>query len=131
MTRNATEGDRPRFATEIVAGGSGPFMLMIHGMLSSRAQWVRNKQALSELCRPVLIDLWGHGVSPVPTDASSYTLPGLIDAIEALRVDLQAEQIVLCTQSFGAGLGLHYCLQHPQRVLAYICLLYTSPSPRD
>ena len=41
--------------------GQGPYMLMVHGFLSSRAQWRINLPALGAFCRPVLLELLGHG----------------------------------------------------------------------
>ncbi|MGB7182780.1 MAG: alpha/beta fold hydrolase, partial [Burkholderiaceae bacterium] len=112
--------DTPNFAFERVAGGQGMLMLMIHGMLSSRRQWVRNKEALATVVQPVLIDLWGHGDSPTPEDMQHFTVDGLVAAIDRIRVQHGAEKIILCTQSFGAGLGFHYCLRHPERVIAHV-----------
>ncbi|MEZ5740537.1 MAG: alpha/beta fold hydrolase [Burkholderiaceae bacterium] len=103
-----------------VPGGQGPCLLMIHGMLSSGYQWSCNVEALKPLVRPVLLDLWGHGRSAAPSDPALYTVQAFVDALERIREQLQLEQWLLCTQSFGAGIGLHYCLQHPQRVLGHV-----------
>ena len=115
-----SEALSPALAWEAVPGGSGPVMLMIHGMLSSRLQWADNTPALLERCRPVLVELWGHGSSPSPRDASYYSVSALVAAIDGFRASLGVERVLLCTQSFGAGLGLHYCLQHPDRVIAHV-----------
>ncbi|MEZ5651980.1 MAG: alpha/beta hydrolase [Burkholderiaceae bacterium] len=117
-----SDSDRaePVFAFDEVPGGRGPVMLMIHGMLSSRLQWADNVAALLPWVRPVRLELWGHGQSPSPADDSCYSVAALVDAIDAVRAKSGAERVVLCTQSFGAGLGFHYCLAHPQRVIAHI-----------
>lgn len=108
------------FAYEVYSRGNGPAMLMMHGMLSSRLQWKHNKAALSGMVDPVLVEFWGHGQSPVPDDPGRYTVDAMVASIDRVREHVGAQQIVLCTQSFGAGLGLHYCLQHPDRVIAHI-----------
>ena len=41
--------------------GSGPFLLLVHGFLCSRAQWTPNLEALGAVCRPVVVELYGHG----------------------------------------------------------------------
>lgn len=110
----------PALAWEAVAGGTGPVMLMVHGMLSSRLQWADNTPALLSVCRPVLVELWGHGQSPTPEDPALYTVDAMVAALDAVRETLGEERVLLCTQSFGAGLGLHYCLRHPERVIAHV-----------
>ena len=47
-----------------VHDGHGRFLLMVHGFLSGRSQWASNIDALSQVARPVVIELWGHGTSP-------------------------------------------------------------------
>src|SRR2546427_30665 len=44
-----------------VHDGTGPYMLMVHGFLSSRAQWGPNLTALARVARPVVLELCGHG----------------------------------------------------------------------
>lgn len=109
-----------QLAVEVVPATGGPLLLAIHGMLSSRLQWTRNKAALAQFCRPVLIDLWGHGQSPAPLDDAEYSVDGLVQAIDRVRQRFDADKILLCTQSFGAGLGLHYCVRYPDRVIAHL-----------
>jgi len=100
--------------------GQGPHLLLVHGMLSSRAQWMLNVRALGEVVRPVVIELWGHGRSPVPDDPALYHPDGYVAAFERLRERLGAERWCLCGQSYGAGLTLRYALTHPERVIAQV-----------
>ncbi len=103
-----------------VHDGSGPYLLMMHGMLSSRAQWMLNLEALAEVCRPVVAELWAHGRSPSPEDPALYGPDSYVAQFEAIRADLGAEHWFVCGQSFGAGLTLRYSLDHPDRVLGQI-----------
>ncbi len=96
--------------------GQGPYMLMVHGFLSSRAQWRINLPALGAFCRPVLLELLGHGRSPAPADEAPYKVQSYIAAFEAIRRELGAERWFVCGQSFGAGLAIQYALEHPERV---------------
>jgi pimeloyl-ACP methyl ester carboxylesterase len=100
--------------------GDGPYLLMVHGMLSSRAQWMLNVEALKAVASPVLVELWGHGRSPVPDDPALYHPDGYVACFERLREKLGAERWLLCGQSFGAGLTLRYALMHPERVIAQV-----------
>ena len=105
---------------DVVDGGNGPYLFMVHGMLSSRHQWDPNLDALKPIVTPVVFDLWGHGNSPTPTRDEPYMVDYLVGEFERVRNELNAPQIFLCGQSFGAGLTLRYSLTHPERVLGQI-----------
>lgn len=105
--------------------GRGPFILFIHGFLSSRAQWRLNLEALSQVARPVVIELWGHGRSPAPEDPALYSPESYIEKLESLRKKLGAEKWVVCGQSFGAALAMRYALTYPENVIA---LVFTNSS---
>lgn len=105
---------------EVHDGGHGPHLLMIHGFLSSRAQWRANLPALTAFCRPVLVELLGHGRSPSPTDEAAYKVASYISAFEAIRREVGAERWLVCGQSFGAGLAIQYVLDHPERVMGLV-----------
>lgn len=101
---------------EVHDRGNGPYMLMVHGFLSSRAQWRINLPALTEVCRPVLVELLGHGRSPAPSDPAPYRVQSYIQAFEHIRTELGADRWLVCGQSFGAGLAIQYALEHEHRV---------------
>ncbi len=96
--------------------GNGPYLLLIHGMLSSRAQWTRNLAALSKATRPVVLELWGHGRSPSPADPALYAPQAMAEQLDQVRRELGAEQWFVCGQSFGATATLRYSLLYPERV---------------
>jgi pimeloyl-ACP methyl ester carboxylesterase len=117
-----------------VHDGQGPFLLLVHGFLSSRAQWRPNLAALSEVCRPVSLELLGHGRSPSPADPAAYTAAAYLARFEALRRRLGAERWFVCGQSYGAGLTIRYALEHPGRVIGQVftnSMSAFSPSPRS
>jgi pimeloyl-ACP methyl ester carboxylesterase len=103
-----------------VHGSGGPYLLMVHGILSSRAQWTDNIPALSEFCRPVVVELLGHGRSPSPEDTSLYAPDGYVRQFEELRVELEAERWLICGASLGAALTLRYALDFPDRVIGQV-----------
>ncbi len=100
--------------------GTGPYLLMVHGFLSSRAQWELNLAALSQVARPVVVELWGHGRSPAPTEPAIYHPDAYVAAFERLRQRLGVERWLVCGQSLGAALTLRYALTHPDRIVAQI-----------
>lgn len=96
--------------------GNGPFLFLLHGMLSSRAQWVRNLEALKQGATPVVAEIWGHGRSPSPEDLALYSPAAYVEQIEEIRKEIGAESWFVCGQSFGATATLRYSLRYPQRV---------------
>jgi len=100
--------------------GSGPVLLLVHGFLSSRAQWRLNLEALGEFCRPVVVELWGHGRSPHPGDTAAFTPESYLEQFEKVRKAVGAESWLVCGQSLGASLTLRYSLEFPERVIAQI-----------
>ncbi len=103
-----------------VLDGKGPYLLMVHGMLSSRAQWMHNTEALAAVARPVLVELWGHARSPAPRDPAAYHPDAYVAIFERIRESLGVERWFVCGQSFGAGLTLRYALMHPNRIIAQV-----------
>ena len=117
--------ESPRLHYE-VHEGSGPPLLLVHGMLSSRAQWSANLAALREVASPVVVELLGHGRSPTPEAPAAYHPESYVRAFERIRSELGAARWLVCGQSLGAALTLRYALQHPERVLAQVFTNSTS-----
>jgi len=103
-----------------VHGTHGPFILFVHGMISSRAQWIPNLEALEAFGRPVIVELFGHGRSPSPEDPECYTPDNYVNEFERIRCKLGVDRWFLCGQSLGASLTLRYALYHPERIIAQI-----------
>ena len=100
--------------------GQGPYLLMVHGICSSRAQWRPNLAGLAEVCRPVLAEVLGHGRSESPKDDLAYRVEVYRVRFEQVREALGVERWAVCGQSFGAGLTLGYSLAYPDRVVGQV-----------
>ena len=96
--------------------GTGPFLLLVHGFLCSRAQWKPNLDALRAVCRPVVVELYGHGRSPSPVDARAYAPEAYVAALDAIRAELGAASWFLCGASLGGALAIRYALTYPEHV---------------
>jgi 2-succinyl-6-hydroxy-2,4-cyclohexadiene-1-carboxylate synthase len=104
----------------VVHEGRGPYALLVHGLFGSRSYWAANLAALSGVCRPVVVELWGHGRSPSPADPSRYEPATYATEFERLRAELGAPRWMTIGKSMGARLTLDYGLRHPDRVLAQV-----------
>ena len=106
--------------------GDGPVLLLVHGLLSSRAQWGLNLPLLARAVRPIAVELWGHGRSPSPSDPTVYHPDAYVAAFERMRERLGVDRWMVCGQSLGAALTLRYALDHPEHLLAQIFTNSTS-----
>jgi 2-succinyl-6-hydroxy-2,4-cyclohexadiene-1-carboxylate synthase len=100
--------------------GDGPPILIVHGMMASRALWMANLDALRTVATPVVVELYGHGRSPSPDDPTAYHPDSYVAAFDRIRTDLGADRWFLLGHSLGASLTLRYALDHPDRVIAHV-----------
>jgi pimeloyl-ACP methyl ester carboxylesterase len=95
-------------------GGSGPLLVLIHGITSSSATWDR---VLGELARGYTVlapDLLGHGRSDKLRDdysvgAHANTIRDLMDALGHRRASFVGH-------SLGGGVAMQLAYQYPERV---------------
>ena len=95
-------------------------MLMLHGMLSSNAQWDLNRDALGRELHLLIAELPGHGRSPEYDDPAHYAPSHVIAELERIRVEAGVERWWVCGQSLGGAIAIRYCLAHPERVFGLI-----------
>jgi len=82
--------------------------------MSSNLQWALNREGLARHYRVAAAELWGHGKSPAPAAENAYRVARYVDELERIRTTLGAERWLVCGQSFGAGIAIHYALAHPE-----------------
>lgn len=109
-----------------VHDGTGPYLLLVHGFLSSRSQWLLNLEALAKGCRPVTMELFGHNNSPSPADEHCFRPKYYVECFEAIREKLGVERWFVLGYSLGAGLTLRYAFDHPQRIQGHLFTNSTS-----
>lgn len=93
-----------------------PPLLLMHGLLASRHNWLPNLAALRSRYRLVLAELPGHGETAPCTDPARLHPDALVEALDVARQRLQIPRWHLCGLSFGAGLTLRYALRYPDAV---------------
>lgn len=87
-----------------VRQGSGPRLLLVHGLGGSRRSWDTILPALSKSREVLAIDLPGHG--DTPATAGSGTFNGLADSVDAFIVDQGLNGIDIVGSSLGARIVL-------------------------
>ena len=108
----------PRLHYDIL-GSRGPHIVLLHGMLSSRAQWTPQLH-WQRSYRLVLVELLGHGRSPAPRDPACYTPECYNKMLEKVRKECGARHWFVVAQSLGAGIAFHYCIANQHRVLGLV-----------
>lgn len=102
--------------------GQGEPLLLVHGFLSSRANWSLNLAGLAEIATPVVVELWGHGRAPGPTDPAAYSAAAYVAAFERVRRAVGCDRWFVCGHSMGAALTLRYALAHAERFRGHVIM---------
>jgi pimeloyl-ACP methyl ester carboxylesterase len=100
-------------------GGSGPPLVLIHGILVSSWAWRLNLETLAKHFRVIAICQKGHGWSDAPRHGSpsgDYSFEGLADFVLRVMGVLGLERVHLCGNSLGGAVCLRIALDHPDRV---------------
>src|SRR5689334_15844729 len=83
--------------------GSGPVLMLVHGMAGSSATWRYVLSALARDFTVVAPDLLGHGESAKPR--SDYSLGAYASGVRDLMAALGHEHATIVGQSFGGGVA--------------------------
>ncbi len=75
---------------------------------------------LEKVARVVYYDQRGAGRSQRPSDADLYSIPILVEDVEALRRTLGVERIALVGHSFGTVLALEYAARYPEHAAGLV-----------
>lgn len=103
----------------LVQGGSGPPLLLLHGWPGTLVQWHRIAPLLAERFTVVCADLRGHGDSSKPPGGKGhegYSKRAMAqDQVEVMEA-LGFERFHLVGHDRGARVGFRLALDHPERV---------------
>jgi pimeloyl-ACP methyl ester carboxylesterase len=94
--------------------GSGPGVMLIHGLLGSHRSWDGVVGELSREHRVLAPDLFGHGGSAKPR--GDYSLGAHAATLRDLLDRLGVERTSLVGHSLGGGIALQFCYLFPDRV---------------
>jgi pimeloyl-ACP methyl ester carboxylesterase len=91
--------------------GSGPVLLLIHGIAGTSENWQAVIEPLSRQCTVLAPDLPGHGGSAPGGD---YSLGSLASGLRDLLVALGHERATLVGHSLGGGIAMQFAYQFPE-----------------
>jgi len=102
-----------------VMGGTGPPILLVHGLIASGLYWGAAYDRLADHHRLVVPDLLGFGRSSRP--ASGFGPDGHADALLTCLDDLGIDEpVVIGSHSLGSLVALRLAARHPERVAAIV-----------
>jgi pimeloyl-ACP methyl ester carboxylesterase len=93
--------------------GSGPPVVLIHGMVNSSRHWREVAQRLATRHTVIAPDLIGHGDSATPR--GDYSLGAHAASIRDLLAVLRVERASIVGHSLGGGVAMQFFYQFPQR----------------
>ncbi len=93
--------------------GSGPTVVVIHGMINSSRHWEDVALRLSDRYRVIAPDLLGHGDSATPR--GDYSLGAHAASIRDLLAVIGVERATIVGHSLGGGVAMQFFYQFPQR----------------
>ena len=100
-------------AVSYLEAGSGPVILLVHGITGRAEQWVPVMELLSERFTVVAPDLLGHGRSAKPR--GDYSLGAYAAGLRDLMVALGHERVTVVGHSLGGGVAMQFAYQFPER----------------
>lgn len=106
---------RPETPLHHIEIGSGPPLLLIHGLFDLLETWERLVPLLSDRFKVLAIDLPGFGRSRLP-EAWEESLSGMIEAVVAFLDAKGIEKTSIVGSSMGGGIALGVAGRHPERV---------------
>jgi pimeloyl-ACP methyl ester carboxylesterase len=111
--------------------GEGPPVVLLHGWPTSSYLWRNVMPAIARANRAIAPDLPGFGISDKPLGVR-YDFAFFERALDGLFEQLGVESVGLAVHDLGGPIGVHWALEHPERVtgLALLnTLLYPQFSP--
>src|SRR3954447_13020716 len=93
--------------------GSGPVLLLLHGIANSSETWEPVAELLSEHFTIIAPDLLGHGHSATPR--GDYSLGAHASGARDLLTALGHDRVTVVGHSLGGGVAMQFAYQFPER----------------
>lgn len=96
-----------------VRAGSGPALLLLHGIGNNCQTWAKVIPRLAETHTVIAPDLLGHGSSDKPR--GDYSIAAYANGMRDLLSVLDIEHATVIGHSLGGGIALQFAYQFPER----------------
>ena len=96
-----------------VKTGSGPVVLLLHGMACDHTTWSPVIAKLAENHTVIAPDLLGHGQSAKPR--ADYSIAGYANGMRDLLTVLGVDKVTVVGHSLGGGVAMQFAYQFPER----------------
>jgi pimeloyl-ACP methyl ester carboxylesterase len=94
------------------SAGSGPVIVLVHGITSTSATWANVLPYLAEHFTVIAPDLLGHGESAKPR--GDYSLGAYASGVRDLLIALGHERATFVGHSLGGGVAMQLAYQFPE-----------------
>ena len=96
-----------------VKAGSGPALLLLHGLGCDHTTWEPVIDALAKRYTVIAPDLLGHGSSDKPR--ADYSVGGYANGMRDLLTVFGIDKATVVGHSFGGGVAMQFAYQFPER----------------
>jgi glycerol-3-phosphate dehydrogenase len=111
-------------------GGSGPTMVLVHGLGGSHLNWMWVGEKLARRARVLALDLTGFGLTPLEgRSASVHANQALLDRF--LQVVSPHAPVILMGNSMGGAISVMQTARQPQRVSGLVLVNPAQPRADD
>jgi pimeloyl-ACP methyl ester carboxylesterase len=93
--------------------GSGPPLLLLHGIGDTSQTWSRVMPLLAAHCTVIAPDLLGHGLSDKPR--ADYAISAYACGMRDLLAVLDIDTVTVVGHSLGGGVAMQFAYQFPER----------------
>jgi len=97
-----------------VEAGSGPVVVLLHGLGGNSTNWAFNIDALAQKFRVVVPDQVGFGQSDKPL--INYRVGTYVDFLDKFLAELKVERASLVGNSMGGWVAAAYAVKYPAKV---------------
>ena len=106
-------------ALKLTEFGHGPTVVLVHGLGGARLQWMPTARKLMNDHHVVMVDLPGHGDSPMPDPFSFEACAASLDQVLARQ---NPESTVVVGHGLGGAISLLEAKTHPERMKGLIVI---------
>lgn len=116
----------PPVAPQTLELGRGPTIVIVHDLGGSRTSWMPTARKLIGRHHVVLVDVPGHGGSPLP---DPFTLEAAAEALDQVLAKQNPDSTVLVGKGLGGMLLLQDLKVHPDRARGLVLIDASLRSP--